>query len=222
MLAAWCASRTERRHHLGMQLLIAGIPGTGKSQFARWLVQSHGFAHFDVDNPSHRGRSVDRWLAQQRLVIDWGFPVSELQTVEWLVERGVSHWWFDGDRDAAAESFLYSARRKASTQPRSQIGPADRRDHWRLATDRSRVSRAHSPSHLPWTHVYAQRRAISPDTRSLTVAELSLRTRWTTPGCVGPCVRWRSARVACPRLSLGSWLREWAPRRPVVPLEAVR
>jgi hypothetical protein len=94
-----------------VQLLIAGIPGTGKSAFSRWLAENHGFAHFDVDWQSHQ-RPMEDWLTEPLLVIDWGFPVSQLGTVRSLVQRGVSQWWFDGDRDAALASFL--ARRTVS------------------------------------------------------------------------------------------------------------
>jgi shikimate kinase len=30
-------------------LLIAGLPGSGKSQFCRWLAQEHDFAHIETD-----------------------------------------------------------------------------------------------------------------------------------------------------------------------------
>ena len=41
-----------------------------------------------------------------RVVVDWGFPPNCLPFVRSLVGAGFSHWWFDGDRDAAHESFL--------------------------------------------------------------------------------------------------------------------
>jgi hypothetical protein len=40
------------------------------------------------------------------VVIDWGFPVSCLPAVQTLIASGVEPWWFDGDRDAALQSFL--------------------------------------------------------------------------------------------------------------------
>lgn len=40
------------------------------------------------------------------VVIDWGFPVGRLDTVRSLIASGVEPWWFDGDREAALQSFL--------------------------------------------------------------------------------------------------------------------
>jgi len=40
------------------------------------------------------------------LILDWGFPPNCLPFVRNLVGAGFSHWWFDGDREAAHESFL--------------------------------------------------------------------------------------------------------------------
>lgn len=51
-------------------------------------------------------RDPNAWLSMQRVVIDWGFPMSQLSVAQALVAHGVEHWWLDGDRDAAHQSFL--------------------------------------------------------------------------------------------------------------------
>lgn len=88
-------------------VLISGIPGTGKSSFARWLQDEHGFFHYDVDTV--RTLPTLAWILQQdRLVVDWGFPPNDhcFEVIESWATHGVSQWWFDGDRDAALQSFM--------------------------------------------------------------------------------------------------------------------
>lgn len=89
-------------------LLFAGIPASGKSTFARWLASEKGYRHLDVDFAE---ADFDEWMNKVRRsqwngVIDWGFPPHCLDLVSSLVELGVEPWWFDGERDAARQSFL--------------------------------------------------------------------------------------------------------------------
>src|SRR4029077_6677540 len=89
-------------------VLISGIPGTGKSCFANWLHENHGFVHLDVDAQGQLP-STDWLLQQNRLVIDWGFPANEprlstmIEIIQSWISVGVEHWWFDGDREAALQ-----------------------------------------------------------------------------------------------------------------------
>lgn len=92
-----------------MHLLIAGIPGTGKSTFARWLVAKHGYSRCPSgEEPGHAFfEEIDAArTASEKVVIDWGFPTGMLDQVRLLIESGFEHWWFDGARDAALETFL--------------------------------------------------------------------------------------------------------------------
>jgi hypothetical protein len=120
--ADWCRSRSRGvscRLAAGgddevMGVLLSGIPGTGKSSFSRWLVEHHGFVHFDVDI----GRLPSPTdLAHPRAVLHWRFPAGDRfpETVEILLgfdALGVARLWFDGDRAAALESYLGAGKPK--------------------------------------------------------------------------------------------------------------
>ncbi len=97
-------------------VLISGIPATGKTGFGEWLARNRGFHHYDFEkNPARLdvlamdpAAFIDAARAgHPDLVLTWGFPpnavcvtkVGELHAV------GLVPWWFDGDRDAALESY---------------------------------------------------------------------------------------------------------------------
>ena len=90
-------------------IVVSGVPGTGKSTYASWLHQTYGFVHQDVDRQGLPSASV---LTQRPLVVDWGFPANEPGLTDCIAlirswkTTGAKVWWFDGDREAALESFL--------------------------------------------------------------------------------------------------------------------
>ena len=101
-------------------ILVSGIPASGKSTYARWLASSKRYSHLDVDLAASAGIRLDVWLesvrqSQKSGVIDWGFPLSCLDTVKRLVSQGVGQWWFDGNHEAAKAIFL--ERRKRGEHP---------------------------------------------------------------------------------------------------------
>jgi hypothetical protein len=92
-----------------MHLLIAGIPATGKSTFARWLVEQHGYHRCpsgEEPGSDFLSEVIATRSAWPDVVIDWGFPVGWLPHVRNWIADGVEPWWFDGDRDAARQIFL--------------------------------------------------------------------------------------------------------------------
>lgn len=112
-------------------IVVSGVPGTGKSTYANWLCQTYGFMHQDVDWQGLPSASV---LAQRPLVVDWGFPANEPALTDCIAlirswkANSARLWWFDGDREAALESFL-----KRGTVPKQfwdyQMAGID--DNWR-------------------------------------------------------------------------------------------
>ena len=105
--------------------MLSGIPGTGKSTFARHLVREHGFAHYDLEHFPHgwpiqelkrswdANRSAFVAAVRQhhdRIALDWGFPVSCLGWVEELQKCGVKLVWFDGNVARARQAFEQRGR----------------------------------------------------------------------------------------------------------------
>lgn len=93
-----------------MHILISGIPATGKSTFARWLAAEHSYERCpsgEEPDPSTFFTDIERARnTSENVVIDWGFPPSQLNVVRSLIASGIEPWWFDGDREAALQAFL--------------------------------------------------------------------------------------------------------------------
>lgn len=105
------------------RILVAGIPGSGKSTYCAWLEREKGFLHLDIDQLfkdngtqlkldlfDELKHSAERFMLavsriQQPIVVDWGFPLRLLDLVKCLNASGFGIWWFDGDREAARVSF---------------------------------------------------------------------------------------------------------------------
>jgi hypothetical protein len=106
-------------------LLIAGIPASGKTHFSEWLESEKGFLYLDVDkDPSMRSAGLEaEWqyclqskyasrfasaLRQrpQPIVLEWGFPVHYLSTIEALKREDFSIWWFNANHALARREFI--------------------------------------------------------------------------------------------------------------------
>jgi hypothetical protein len=102
-------------------LLITGLPGSGKSEFAEAL-HDLGWTFLEGDRADRWPDDVhDAWdraldgddaglldVARRNpggLVIEWGFPADRLPTIKSLISRGYECWYFDGDRAAAFEAW---------------------------------------------------------------------------------------------------------------------
>lgn len=55
-------------------IVLSGVPGIGKSTYARWLHETYGFVHQDVDR---QGLPPGLVLARRHLVVDWRFPAND-------------------------------------------------------------------------------------------------------------------------------------------------
>jgi len=120
-----------------VQILIAGISASGKSTFGKWLADTKGFIHVDMELPDTEPYSWGRnglrkeWEAfckgsdrdslireikgrASSVVLNWGFPPRMLSVVSALKASGVSLWWFNGDRVVARSLFEVRATQRLS------------------------------------------------------------------------------------------------------------
>ena len=98
-----------------MRLVIAGIPGTGKTTIGDYLQKEKGFFHINLENNPENANFFNDPVSficaiesqEQDIVITWGFIPNEHQTklVLLLKERGYQLFWFDGNREAALRAF---------------------------------------------------------------------------------------------------------------------
>lgn len=94
-------------------ILIAGVPGTGKTTVGDYLQKNFGFVHYNFEDSAlalyaqdPRG-FITKALAQEKIVITWGFmPYGHTDHVVEIKKRGFTLIWFDGDRDAAFREFM--------------------------------------------------------------------------------------------------------------------
>jgi hypothetical protein len=112
---------SAKKHEI---ILVAGIPGTGKSIFCAWLAREKGFIHLEFDDLLEgKGSSENLSLiavlkstgprsfmdalkrSGRRTAIEWGFHPADLPRVRELISAGAEGWWFDGDRAAAREAY---------------------------------------------------------------------------------------------------------------------
>jgi hypothetical protein len=117
--------RMSRAASTAKVILLSGIPAAGKSTYGRWLQTHKGYLSFDVENNALDSFGLtSQWNALfesngldtsfvraldksgRFVVLDWGFPPRCLPVVMALKQAGVEIWWFDGDRDAARQSFI--------------------------------------------------------------------------------------------------------------------
>jgi hypothetical protein len=115
--------------------ILWGVPGTGKSTFARWLADNRGFTHVDTDavvmgraKPTALTeawqRTFDRAIAPAAFVetvARHGHPVvteyglwanaGNLALLRDLQQLGADPWWFDGYRLAAFAAWRDENRR---------------------------------------------------------------------------------------------------------------
>lgn len=107
-------------------LILWGVPGTGKSTFAKYLVAEHGYVHIDTDvGGAGDSKAAKAWRAvlngtgtpedfvkiarynPQPVVMEYGMFANDqgLALLRRLRDSGTEAWWFDGDRQAAFEAW---------------------------------------------------------------------------------------------------------------------
>lgn len=103
-------------------LILWGVPGTGKSTFAKWLAENKGVARIDTDaHGAGTSRAAKAWRAfldgqgtaeafvkvarynPEPLVLEYGMFANPdaIALLRSIRDAGAEAWWFDGDRPAA-------------------------------------------------------------------------------------------------------------------------
>jgi len=139
-------------------LLIAGLPGAGKSHFCRWLAAECEFAYIETDSDpvidalAARNLRVVVAAASElkdrgpNVALEWGFRPTFLPQVRAVVDIGFDPWWFGGNEAAARRS--YSTAFGVSPEQRVPSRRNSPRSSWRGQTS-PRYSTG--TSSLPWT-----------------------------------------------------------------------
>jgi hypothetical protein len=155
------------------RILVAGIPGSGKTTYCAWLEQKKGFLHLDIDELSRDNgsqfkldlfdelkHSAKRFMLavsgiQQPIVVDWGFPLPLLDLVKCLNASGFGIWWFDGNRPAARVSF---ERRGTVPVEVFDVQMKSIEEHWQGIEDlfdrRIVNTVSEGPTHATPEHIY--------------------------------------------------------------------
>ncbi len=172
---------------VGRLLILWGVPGAGKSTFARWLVAEKRFDHVDTDIVigSNRastllerawadvGLSAEAFVATAQahprpVVVEFGMYANAdgMRLLNRLRGLGVEPWWFDGDRTAAKDAWLEENRKsgRAFEDGKWDEVVAVVNQNWRLIEDNlaERVLRTIESSgyHVPPAETYRRIAAI--------------------------------------------------------------
>lgn len=107
-------------------LILWGVPGTGKSTFAKCLGKEHGYVHIDTDAGGEgETKAAKAWRAvlngtgtpeqfvkiasynPQPVVTEYGMFANDqgIALLGRLRDAGAEAWWFDGDRQAAFKAW---------------------------------------------------------------------------------------------------------------------
>jgi len=97
-------------------ILIAGIPGTGKTTFGNFLEKNYGYVHVDMEenhNTSEMLNDTDVFIKKyfsgnKNVVVTWGFSPDQetIDIVNKLRTFGFKIFWFDGNRDFARKATM--------------------------------------------------------------------------------------------------------------------
>jgi hypothetical protein len=115
------------------QLLISGVPCTGKSLLGSYLADEQGYIHIDAERDNGADfdragihREWDEFLGTGRvqifvdaaarlgkpIILNWGMPMNFLPIVPALQAAGIGTWWLCADRALARIAFIERENKK--------------------------------------------------------------------------------------------------------------
>ena len=146
-------------------MVIWGVPGSGKSTFARWLVNSHGYLHAETDAGADVNHALVLARRGYKVVIEWGAWARQdaIDFVSGWAAEGAQAFWFNGDRDAAFKAWRHENVKSHRPYPdqlwHDVVGEIDR--NWSLlqdlfGSDRMLRTVLGGPVHVPPEETYAK------------------------------------------------------------------
>jgi AAA domain len=138
-------------HARPVLLMTWGIPGVGKTTFAKWLVKEKGFTRIDSDypnplspldqmwrqvlaNPASLENFVGQALRGGPVVVELGIYAQPgaFDFLRRCAAAGADTWWFDGDRDEAFRAWLQDAPARGMQRERWEEVVRIIRENWQL------------------------------------------------------------------------------------------
>jgi hypothetical protein len=151
-------------------LLIAGLPGAGKSHFCRWLAAECDFAYIESDSDPVTGALAARDLRVvlaaaseikdrgPNVALEWGFRPTFVPQVRAVIDIGFDPWWFGGNEAAARRSYSLRVRRDPRAISAFETQPAAIQLSW---ADIAEVFQEHilpavdlGPRYMPPEEIY--------------------------------------------------------------------
>lgn len=129
-------------------ILLAGRPGSGKTEFCHWLEVNRGIKHLETDDHAVWAAWAPRLLVNDAIqpqathefavrtfsgvVVEWGFMPQYLPQVRLLARAGFDAWFFDADEPTARQ--LWRARRPAEPWEPYEAQNERLQQSWRVLT----------------------------------------------------------------------------------------
>jgi hypothetical protein len=166
---------------VAQNVLVAGIPGSGKTEYCRWLEREKGFLHLDFDEllTGHGTEEKLALIEQLRrtaeefvfaiskqgkpIVIDWGFPLGSLS---WCVSSSRTDSRCGGSTVTELQPRIVHSKRHRI--PRGFQGP-NGIDRKTVAAHQGRDRRKRDSSGGRWTRVRNSRRNLPQNVSRLRV-----------------------------------------------------
>jgi dephospho-CoA kinase len=130
----------KRKHTI---VFLCGMPASGKSEFGKYLQDKHGYTYIpmeekvwpdnklrllwnDVFNSKNQYNKVEKFVCYlyenyENVVLDWGFPITQIRIVELLKRQWCEIIWFVCDTTIASQRFIKRSGTEAVSKFDSQV-----------------------------------------------------------------------------------------------------
>ena len=129
-----------------MKILIAGMPGMGKTTMGDCFRDARGFHHVDMEtgeNQSDAWNDPDKFISKVvampgDVVVTWGFVPDKkfINVIDQLKQNGFKLIWLDGNRDFALTAFIERNKKQGEEFLQRSL------DNWKVQMSRIDASDA--------------------------------------------------------------------------------